>query len=80
LAATERGYRLGMSAWSLLLIPGSLGFLCSLLALTVLAEERVLSPRALIIKAARARISEADYTEALVAQQYERLLRTAQSR
>lgn len=69
-----------MSAWSLLLIPASLGFICSLLALTVLAEQRVLSPRALIVKAAKARIAEAEYTEALVAQQYDRLLRTLQAR
>lgn len=70
-----------MSAWSLLLIPGSLAFLCSLLAMTVVAEQRVLSPRALIIKAARARRVGADYThtEALVAQQYERLLRSTQN-
>lgn len=69
-----------MSAWSLLLVPASLGFLSALLLITAYAEKRVLSPQALIVKAARARIAEAEYTEALVAQQYERLLRNAQHR
>lgn len=69
-----------MSAWLLLSIPGALMLLCGILALSALVEERALSPRSLIVSAARSRRTDADFTEAFVAREFERLLKEAQTR
>ena len=69
-----------MSAWSLLFIPGTLFFLFGLLMLTVMAERRILSPRALILQATRSRMAGPDHIETMVAREYERLLRNTQVR
>lgn len=55
-------------------------FLMGVLALSQAVEERVLSPRAMILSAARARRTRPDYAEAFVAMQFDRLLREAQAR
>ena len=62
----------------LLMIPVALGALCAILALTAYAEHRILSPQALIPRAALARHSRPEYAEALVAREFERLLRESQ--
>ena len=62
----------------MLLIPLSLALLCGILALSAFVEERVLSPRSMILSAARARRTGPEYTEAFVARQVERLLQNAQ--
>jgi hypothetical protein len=63
-----------MSTWGLLLVPAALGCLALLLALTAGLEQWVLSPRALILSAARARRASLRHVEALVAEQGEVLL------
>lgn len=70
-------YRHGVS-WSLLAIPASLALTVALLALSALVEQRVLSPRSMIVSAARARRTGPEYTEAIVAREFERLLRNSQ--
>jgi len=67
-----------MSAWSLLFVPGTLLVLFGLLMLTVMAERRILSPRALILQVSRARMAGPDHIETVVAREYERLLRDYQ--
>lgn len=67
-----------MSAWPLLTIPGTLLLLAGVLWLSALAEERLLSPRSLILSTVRARQASPEYAEAMVARQYERLLREYQ--
>lgn len=62
----------------LLLIPVALGALSAILVLTAYAERHILSPRSLIPRAALARHSEPEYAEALVAREFERLLRDSQ--
>jgi hypothetical protein len=70
-----------MPWWTLLLtIPVTLGLPCLLLVMSAAAEERILSPRSMILSTARARRSTPELTEALVAREFERLLRTAQRR
>jgi hypothetical protein len=68
------GYKPLMSAWEVLVVPAALGSVAVLLALTAWLERRVLSPRALILSAARARRGSAGHVEALVAEQCDRLL------
>ena len=68
-----------MTSWALLFVPATLVILMGLLFLTALVEERVLSPRALILRVARTRYATPDHAEAFVARQFERLLRQSQS-
>jgi len=65
-----------MPTWTLLSIPGTFLLLASLLFLTELAEKRVVSPRALILRAVAARRTSPEITERLVVAEAERLLRT----
>lgn len=67
-----------MPVIALLFIPVALGALCSLLVLTSYAEHRILSPRALIPRAALARHTAPEYAEQLVAREFDRLLRDYQ--
>lgn len=70
-----------MPAWlPLLSVPGAVVALMGILSLSQVIEQRVLSPRAMIVSAARARRTSPDYAEGFVAGQLERLLREAQSR
>ena len=66
---------MSMSPWVVLLVPVTLVALSLLLAFTTWLEEQILSPRALILGAARARGGRPDQAEALVAEQCELLLR-----
>ncbi len=70
-----------MPPWILVLcIPLALLIPCVLLALSALAEEQILSPQSLIMSAVRSRRSGPEFTEAFVAREFERLLKTAQRR
>ena len=55
-------------------------FVSGLLALSAMLEGRVLSPRSMIVSAAKARRSQPEFTEAFVAREVERLLREVQRR
>src|SRR5437762_1009343 len=68
------GYALSMSGWGLLLVPAALGSVVVLLALTTWLEQWVLSPRALILSAARARRASPRHVEALLAEHCEVIL------
>ena len=61
--------------WSLLFIPGTLVLLIAILLLSDLAETRVVSSRALILRAVSTRRTTPESTEALVVAEAERLLR-----
>jgi hypothetical protein len=63
-----------MSMWALLLIPGTLAVLVLVLTITTLAETRIVSPRALILRAVTGRTTP-DIAERLVAAEVERLLK-----
>jgi hypothetical protein len=63
-----------MSAWGVLLVPAALGSLALLLALTTWLEQWVLSPRALILSAVRARRAAPRHVETLVVEQCDLLL------
>jgi len=63
-----------VSPWDLLLVPLSLSLIFSLLFAVSWFEQRVLSPRSLILHSARSRGTRPDQVEALVAAQSERLL------
>lgn len=67
-----------MGALILLTIPLALLIVAGLLALSTALERAVLSPRAMILSAARARRAPPEFAEAFVARQVERLLRDAQ--
>ncbi len=67
-----------MSVWLLLTIPVTLLLLSGVLFLSAFAEERLLSPRSLILSTVRARRASPEYAEAFVARQFERLLREYQ--
>ncbi len=67
-----------MSLWFLLSVPGSLLALAALLFLSAVLDAHVLSPRSMIVSAARARRTEPEYTEAFVAREFDRLLRRPQ--
>ncbi len=67
-----------MSAWLLLSIPATPLLLGAVLLLSAKAEERFLSPRSLILSVTRARWNSPEYAEAIVAREFERLLRDHQ--
>jgi hypothetical protein len=62
----------------LLAVPASLVLIMGILLLSAWIEQRVLSPRSMIISAARARRTPPEFAEAFVARQLERLLRDDQ--
>jgi len=64
--------------YPLLMIPASLGLISLLLFGMSWFEQRVLSPQALIVHAARSRQAAPDHVEMLVAAQSERLLQGLQ--
>jgi hypothetical protein len=73
-----RGHRRGnmwaVSPWEVLFVPASLALVYSLLFVVSWFEQRVLSPRSLILHSARSRGTRPEHVEALVAEQSQRLL------
>lgn len=68
-----------MPWWLLLLsLPMALLIPCGVLLLSAFAEQRILSPRSLILSTARARRNTPEAAEVLVAREFERLLKNAQ--
>jgi len=63
-----------VSPWDLIFVPLSLSLIFSLLFFVSWFEQRVLSPRSLILHSARSRGTRPDQVEALVAAQSQRLL------
>ena len=63
-----------VSPWDLLLVPLSLSLIFLLLFVMSWFEQRVLSPRSLILHSARSRGTRPEHVEALVAAQSQRLL------
>lgn len=59
----------------LLSVPMTLLLLAGLLFLSAVVEQRFLSPRAVVLSTVRARRSTPEYAEAMVAQQFEELLK-----
>ncbi|HEX4978512.1 MAG TPA: hypothetical protein VFV35_00460 [Acidimicrobiales bacterium] len=66
--------------WLLLAVPMALVLISGLLALSAALERQVLSPRAMILSAARSRRAQPEFAEAFVAREVERLLRDVQRR
>ena len=64
----------GVSPWELLFVPASLALVYSLLFVVSWFEQRVLSPRSLILHSARSRGTRPEHVEALVTAQSQRLL------
>ena len=64
----------------LLGLPAAFILVVGVLAVSSLLEQRVLSPRSMIVSAARARRSPPEFAEAFVAREVERLLRDVQRR
>jgi hypothetical protein len=56
-------------------IPTTLVLLTAVLFLSAFVERRFLSPRAVVLSTVRARRSSPEYTEEMVARQFEELLR-----
>jgi hypothetical protein len=70
-----------MPTWLLLvLLPTALLIPCAVLLLSDLAEKRILSPQSMILSTARARRATPELAEALVAREFERLLKDTQRR
>jgi hypothetical protein len=70
-----------MPSWLLLvLLPVALVIPCVMLLLSDVAEKRILSPQSMILSTARARRSTPEKAEALVAREFERLLKDTQRR
>jgi hypothetical protein len=70
-----------MPSWLLLVcLPLALLIPCAMLGLSAFAERRILSPQSLILSTARARRSSPEMAEALVAREFERLLKDTQRR
>ena len=63
-----------VSPWEVLFVPASLALVYSLLFVVSWFEQRVLSPRSLILHSARSRGTRPEQVEALVAAQSQRLL------
>jgi len=63
-----------MLVWVLLSIFGTLALLMGLLLLSAWAEERILSPEALVAAAVRSKSATPEQAEALTAQQLEQVL------
>ncbi len=63
-----------MSSWSLLAVPMCLAFVAALLWAVSWFEERLLSPRSLILYTARSRHVGPDTVEMFIARQGEQLL------
>ena len=63
-----------MGAWGLLSIPGTLLLLAWLLYFSQLVEERVVSPRALIVRVATGRRLPPERVEVVIAAEVERIL------
>jgi hypothetical protein len=59
----------------LLSIPATVMLLAGVLFLSAVVEERCLSPRAVVLSTVRARRSSPEYAEAMVAKQFDELLR-----
>ena len=79
MAGRPSGYEGGVAGpWLLVLIPATVGLLTAILFLSALAEQRFLSPRSMILGAVRARGNSPEHAEAVVAREFERLLRRAQ--
>ena len=64
-----------MSGWSVVAVPLSLGLLALLLMATAWLEQRVLSPRSLILRTTRVRNAAPEHVEQFVAAQCELLLK-----
>ena len=62
---------------ALLAVPGTAVLLIGLLVLSAVVEEKILCPRALIVRVARGGSTSAEYTEAFVTREVDRLLRTS---
>lgn len=70
-----------MPAWVVpIVIPAAFAILVGVLWISAWVESSVLSPRSMIVSAARARRTTPEYSEALVAREFERLIRDAQQR
>lgn len=68
-----------MPAWLIpLVIVSAFAIMVGVLWLSAWVESNVLSPRSIILSAARARRPTPEYSEALVAREFERLIRNAQ--
>ncbi|MDQ4132624.1 MAG: hypothetical protein M3179_05315 [Actinomycetota bacterium] len=63
-----------MTAWSLLFVPASLALIVLLLVTMSWIEQRVLSPRALIVHSARSPHADPEHAEVFVAGQAKGLL------
>jgi hypothetical protein len=63
-----------VSPWDLLFVPAALLFISILLAVMSWFEQRVLSPRSMIVHSARSRHVPPEHVEALVAANAEKLL------
>ena len=64
-----------MPAWTLLSIPATFVLLALVLYLSDVAETRIVSPKALILRAVSARRTSPELTERLVVAEVERLIR-----